>query len=86
MPRSSFMRSGGGFAIAAILISFLTLVLWSPSSGQQVAEDGTKSAGIPSQSTLMLQSQAEADQKSAGCISCHAGIEPMHDSPAVRLG
>lgn len=86
MSRSSFLRSGGGFAVAAIFISFLTLVFWSPSSGQQAAGDGTKSAGIPSQPALMLQSQAEADQKSAGCISCHAGIEPMHDSPAVRLG
>ncbi|HUB68627.1 MAG TPA: hypothetical protein VL981_14170 [Candidatus Methylacidiphilales bacterium] len=32
------------------------------------------------------QSQAEADRKSAGCLSCHDGIEPMHPSPSVVLG
>src|SRR5258708_26300806 len=34
---------------------------------------------------LMLQTQAEADAKSAGCLSCHHGIEPMHASAAVKL-
>ena len=29
---------------------------------------------------LMRQTQAEADAKSAGCLSCHNGIEPMHAS------
>ncbi len=36
-------------------------------------------------SPLMQQTQVEADAKSAGCISCHAGIEPMHVSRAVKL-
>ncbi len=37
---------------------------------------------------LMGQAQEEAERKSAGCVAsgCHAGIEPMHESPAVRLG
>jgi hypothetical protein len=37
---------------------------------------------------LLRQTQAEADRKSQGCTSakCHVGIEPMHVSPAVRLG
>lgn len=32
------------------------------------------------------QTQAEADAKSAGCLHCHSGIEPMHKSPHVVLG
>ncbi|MFL6247522.1 MAG: hypothetical protein ACJ74H_15960, partial [Thermoanaerobaculia bacterium] len=31
------------------------------------------------------QTQSQADAKSAGCLSCHAGIEPMHASAAVKL-
>jgi hypothetical protein len=37
-------------------------------------------------SSLMRQTQAEADARSRGCVSCHEGIEPMHASAAVRLG
>jgi len=83
--QSWFIRSGGGLALAAILISFVTLIAWTPSSGEQA----TRTASTPQkppQPELMLQSQAEVDQKSAGCVSCHQGIEPMHASPAVRLG
>src|SRR5688500_15508475 len=36
-------------------------------------------------SPLLKQSQSQADAKSAGCLSCHAGIEPMHASAAVKL-
>src|SRR5439155_4130337 len=32
------------------------------------------------------QTQATADAKSAGCLQCHQGVEPMHSSPAVVLG
>jgi hypothetical protein len=35
---------------------------------------------------LLTQSVAAAEAKSAGCLSCHGGIEPMHESAAVRLG
>lgn len=35
---------------------------------------------------LLSQTEAEADAKSRGCLSCHNGIEPMHASPAVKLG
>jgi hypothetical protein len=34
----------------------------------------------------LRQTTAEADAKSAGCLSCHAGIEPMHASPNVVIG
>src|SRR5574341_966727 len=33
--------------------------------------------------TLLRQTQAEADAKSAGCLTCHSGIEPMHKSEQV---
>jgi hypothetical protein len=32
------------------------------------------------------QSDEAVHAKSAGCLSCHEGIEPMHQSAAVRLG
>ena len=32
------------------------------------------------------QTVAEADSKSAGCLECHQGVEPMHKSPYVVLG
>jgi len=35
---------------------------------------------------LIRQTQEEADRKSAGCISCHGGIEKMHKSEAIKLG
>jgi hypothetical protein len=35
---------------------------------------------------LLTQTEAEAARKSRGCLSCHEAIEPMHESPAVRLG
>ena len=37
---------------------------------------------------LLRQTADEARAKSEGCQSakCHVGIEPMHASPAVRLG
>ncbi|WP_415663384.1 hypothetical protein, partial [Rariglobus hedericola] len=32
------------------------------------------------------QTRAQADLKSVGCVSCHQGIEDMHQSPHVVLG
>ena len=34
----------------------------------------------------LRQTRAEADAKSAGCLSCHNGIEPMHESTTVVIG
>ena len=45
--------------------------------------------GAQSQEPMLLrQTQADADRKSAGCLTCHAGIdEPtMHPTRTVRLG
>ncbi len=35
---------------------------------------------------LAHQTQADADRKSRGCLSCHSGIESMHKNEAVKLG
>jgi hypothetical protein len=42
--------------------------------------------GAQQSRTDVRQTQAEADAKSSGCVTCHQNIEPMHASPAVRLG
>lgn len=39
----------------------------------------------PTLPPLFTQTQVAADEKSTGCIICHAGIEPMHASRAVKL-
>ncbi len=41
---------------------------------------------IAQESKLIRQTQEEADRKSQGCLKCHAGVENMHKSPAVKLG
>ncbi|HEV2095186.1 MAG TPA: hypothetical protein VGQ82_01660, partial [Chthoniobacterales bacterium] len=35
---------------------------------------------------LIDQTQAQAEAKSAGCLQCHAGVEPMHKAEHVVLG
>src|SRR5881275_100139 len=37
-------------------------------------------------SGLFTQTQERASAKSTGCVKCHINIEPMHTSPAVKLG
>ena len=44
------------------------------------------SPAVPPAAGRPAQTQSVADAKSQGCLSCHAGIEPMHASPAVKLG
>ena len=36
--------------------------------------------------SLFKQTFAEASAKDGKCVSCHKNIEPMHASPAVKLG
>jgi len=68
------MRSSG--VAALLVVSLLAL------------EHASKAQSQSAQPTLITQTQAEADKKSSGCISCHAGIdEPtMHPTRTVRLG
>jgi len=37
-------------------------------------------------SPLLRQTRGEADAKSTGCLTCHVGIEPMHETGTVKLG
>ena len=43
------------------------------------------SSGAFAQS-LVTQSDSIFDAKSNGCLKCHAGIEPMHENTAVKIG
>jgi len=43
-------------------------------------------ASFAQDNKLIRQSQADADRKSKSCLKCHAGVESMHKSPAVKLG
>ena len=40
----------------------------------------------PLRRTWVDQTQAEANAKSAGCLQCHNGVEPMHKASHVVLG
>ena len=55
-------------------------------SGPRAQTGGTRSPAP--QSSLLSQTQAEADRKSAGCITCHTSEDEatMHPSGTVRLG
>jgi hypothetical protein len=52
------------------------------------AERGPRAQSEAPQSSLLNQTQAEADQKSAGCITCHVNEDEltMHPTKTVRLG
>jgi hypothetical protein len=56
---------------------------WSLMLGGFLAALGMTLLAQPS---LLTQTQAAADAKSTGCVTCHKNIEPMHLSPAVKLG
>ena len=52
-----------------------------------VSPDVPVTHGVPAPPRNWVdQTQAQADAKSVGCNQCHAGVEPMHSSPAVVLG
>jgi len=75
--RDTTPRRHRHLAVSALLVVFLFAL-----------EHGSKAQPQAAQPTLITQTQAEADKKSAGCITCHAGIdEPtMHPTRTVRLG
>lgn len=54
--------------------------------GQEPAAEGiVAAADRPEIRATVTRSREEAEAASAGCLSCHGGIEPMHASAAVRL-
>lgn len=72
-------------AIAALVVSLALVALPAHASGEleAVERDYVKAPPAPS-----FQTWAEADAKSAGCISCHTATDrkTMHASPGVVLG
>src|SRR6516165_7066110 len=72
--------------IRAPLISIVCVALFSALPLEPVASSDDKSpVSFPN---LAGQTQAEADAKSAGCISCHSSTDSasMHTSDTVKLG
>jgi hypothetical protein len=68
-------------ALAAVSLALsLTVVGWLPAH----AADPVPASDEPS--PLLRQTRGEADAKSTGCLSCHVGIEPMHETGTVKLG
>jgi hypothetical protein len=53
------------------------------SSATITTNQGNDGTSLP---ILFTQTFTDADSKSRGCITCHKNIEPMHASPAVKLG
>ena len=79
MLRLSMRKAADRRAVAALLCGFAVtggcLLLWSP---------GVHGAGAPRYG----ESEQEANAASAGCVSCHVGIEHpnMHAEETVVLG
>src|SRR5882672_8848893 len=82
-----FVRSGvaRAFPATALAASCFLAVLAARMTGASLQAADRNAAATES---LMSQPQAEADRKSAGCISCHTQTdEPtMHATGTVRLG
>jgi len=66
-------------AVCLLAVSFALLAF---------AGRGPIAADAHDQPNLLMQSQAEADRKSAGCITCHVSTDSatMHPTGTVRLG
>jgi len=64
-----------------------TFVILMLTAAAAIAQTGGRDSALSTQhSALNKQTQTQAGAKSSGCLHCHAGIEPMHASPAVKLG
>jgi len=66
------------FVIAATALSCLAIAIRTQGSASAQSNDDV----------LLLQSQADADRKSAGCLTCHTATDSptMHVTDTVRLG
>ena len=80
---------------ATMAVIALIAAMWGrmvrPASAQQAPSTqiaGPQGKAEQRSQLLLLESREEADQKSAGCKSCHTKSDSatMHSSPAVRLG
>ena len=70
-----------------VLVMITMILLAAAVITAQTAEGPPPSTQmVTGSSPLLRQTQAQADEKSRGCVGCHQGIEPMHASVAVKLG
>jgi hypothetical protein len=60
-------------------------VLLLPLAMAAVLAASAPSPAATAPDALARQTAEEAAARSRGCLTCHAGIEPMHASPAVKL-
>ncbi len=65
-----------GVAVALLIVAL------GPARATTVLVSAVAGASAP----LLDQTAAQAQSKSAGCLSCHVGIDEAHASPAVKLG
>src|SRR5262245_27869262 len=72
--------------LAGMALFVLVVLLSGCTAPRQTSE--TVPIGLHPRPDLMRQTQAEADRKSAGGLSCHTTLDAptMHLSPAVHLG
>ncbi len=70
---------------ASPTVAVVSFGLWALAAPQEGAARKVeeKPSAAPS---LLRQTDAEGMAKSQGCLTCHQGIEPMHDVPTVKLG
>ncbi|HEX9668338.1 MAG TPA: hypothetical protein VGC93_02530 [Thermoanaerobaculia bacterium] len=78
MRRRERTASGRGRAGWLLLASLLPLPFLLAARQGRAAPAGEGGA-------LLRQSRAAAEAASRGCLTCHAGIEPIHPSAAVQL-
>jgi len=72
-----------GLVLITIVPLAVAAAMWAQTGGPPPPPSTQMVSG---NSPLLRQTQAQADAKSTGCLSCHKGIEPMHASAAVKLG
>ncbi|HVT56832.1 MAG TPA: hypothetical protein VHR45_00390 [Thermoanaerobaculia bacterium] len=83
-----------GLVSAAVAVSLLAVAAQRSASRAQPTAPGDAPSAVPESAALrslavtlarLHQSRAAAEAGSRGCLSCHAGVEPIHASPAVQI-
>jgi hypothetical protein len=72
--------------LAMSVLAFLLALAWSVASGPARAADRQAPAAPAPPATLNSQSQADADRKSAGCLTCHKPDSASMHKDGVRAG
>lgn len=72
--------------LAISLLALLWSLAWSIASGRATAAGATPQAAQAAAPTLNSQSQADADRKSAGCLTCHKPDAASMHKEGVRAG